>query len=129
MRHRVSWRLFTVLALCLVSLGLASGQTNTNTITRQVVVDAEKLIGLDFSDAKIDLMLAELKEQAGRFEVLHRIAFSNDVPPALLFNPIPVGMKFETQRRKFKMSPAGKVKLPANLDDLAFYSVGELATQ
>jgi Asp-tRNA(Asn)/Glu-tRNA(Gln) amidotransferase A subunit family amidase len=35
-------------------------------------------------------------------------------------------MKFETQRRKFKLSPPGKVKLPANLDDLAFYSVGEL---
>ena len=91
------------------------------------MVDAEKLMGLDFSDGKIDMMLPDLKEEAGRFEALHRFAFSNDVPPALLFNPIPVGMKFETQRRKFKMSPAGKVKLPANLDDLAFYSVGELA--
>ena len=36
-------------------------------------------------------------------------------------------MKFETQRRKFRMSPPGRVKLPANLDDLAFYSVGELS--
>ena len=127
MPRRAHWRSLASLALCLVGLGLASGQTNTNPITRQVVVDAEKLIGLDFSEAKIDLMLADLKEQAGRFEALHRFAFSNDVPPALLFNPIPVGMKFETQRRKFKLSPAGKVKLPTNLDDLAFYSVGQLA--
>ena len=91
------------------------------------MVDAEKLLGLDFSDAKIDMMLPDLKEQLGRFEALHRFAFSNDVPPALLFNPIPVGMKFETHRRKFKLSPPGKVELPANLDELAFYSVGELA--
>jgi Asp-tRNA(Asn)/Glu-tRNA(Gln) amidotransferase A subunit family amidase len=42
------------------------------------------------------------------------------------FNPIPVGMKLETKRKKFKMSPAGKVKLPENIDDLAFYSVGQL---
>jgi Asp-tRNA(Asn)/Glu-tRNA(Gln) amidotransferase A subunit family amidase len=73
------------------------------------------------------MMLPDLKDQLGRFEALHRFAFSNDVPPALLFNPIPVGMKFETHRRKFKLSPPGKVKLPANLDALAFYSVGELA--
>jgi Asp-tRNA(Asn)/Glu-tRNA(Gln) amidotransferase A subunit family amidase len=115
------------LALCLLSPGVVSGQTNTNPITRQVVVDAEKLIGLDFSDAKIDLMLPDLKDQWGKFEALHRFQFPNDVPPALLFNPIPVGMKFETQRRKFKLSPAGKVKLPPNLNDLAFYSIGELA--
>ena len=111
----------------MLTAGLAFGQTNTNPITRQVVVDAEKLMGLGFSEAKIDLMLADLKDQAGRFEALHRFTFSNDVPPAILFNPIPVGMRFETQRRKFKLSPPGKVKLPACLDDLAFYSVGELA--
>ena len=45
----------------------------------------------------------------------------------MLFNPLPVGMKFETVRKKFKMSSPGKVKLPANPDDLAFYSVEELA--
>ena len=124
---RVDGMRLTFLALCLLAPGLAFGQTNANPITRQVVMDAEKLVGLDFSDAKIDLMLPDLKEQLGRFEVLHRITFSNDVPPAILFNPIPVGMKFKTQRRKFKLSPPGKVKLPANLDDLAFYSVGDLA--
>jgi Asp-tRNA(Asn)/Glu-tRNA(Gln) amidotransferase A subunit family amidase len=88
---------------------------------------AEKLIGLDFSEAKIEMMLPGLKEQLGKFEALHRFPFSNGVPPAILFNPIPLGMKFETVLKKFKMSPPGKVRLPANRDDLAFYSVGELA--
>ena len=123
---RIGCQIFGV-ALALLPAGQALGQTNTNPITRAVVVDAEKLIGLDFSDAKIDLMLPDLKEQSGSFDVLHRYPFSNSVPPALLFNPIPAGMKFETQRSKFRMSPSGKVKLPANLDDLAFYSVGELS--
>jgi Asp-tRNA(Asn)/Glu-tRNA(Gln) amidotransferase A subunit family amidase len=126
-RLGIIWRSLAFLALALLTPGLAFGQTNTNPITRQVVLEAEKLIGLDFSEAKIDLMLADLKEQLVKFEALHRFAFSNDAPPAVLFNPIPLGMKFQTRRRKFKMSPAGKVKLPANLDDLAFFSVGELA--
>jgi len=126
-RGRIGGKLLASLALGLLAPGLAFAQTNTNAITRQVVVDAERLIGLDFSQAKIDLMLPDLKEQLGTFQALHRVAFSNGVPPALLFNPIPEGMKFETQRRKFRMSPAGRVKMPANMDDLAFYSVGELA--
>jgi Asp-tRNA(Asn)/Glu-tRNA(Gln) amidotransferase A subunit family amidase len=108
------------------SADLGPGQTNTNPITREVVVDAEKLIGLNFSESKIDMMLPDLRDQLARFEALHAFAFSNEVPPALLFNPIPLGMKFETRRSKFKMSSPGKVKLPANMDDLAFYSVGEL---
>ncbi|HVM49600.1 MAG TPA: amidase [Candidatus Acidoferrum sp.] len=116
-----------LLALGLLSPALVAAQTNTEAITRTVVVDAQRLIGLDFSEAKIDMMLPDLRDQEARFEALHRFALSNEVPPALLFNPIPVGMKFETRRRKFQMSAPARVKLPANLDDLGFYSVGELA--
>ncbi|PWU21911.1 MAG: amidase [Verrucomicrobia bacterium] len=105
------------------------GQT-TNSITPQTVLDAEKLIGLDFSAAKIDMMLKDLQEQRGRFDSLHKLPLSNSIVPAILFNPIPVGMKLDCAPHKssFRLTPAGRVKLPANLDDLAFYSIGELAT-
>ncbi len=101
-------------------------QTNTNSITRETVSEAEKLIGLDFSDAKIDVLLPGLKEQLRDYETMRRFPLSNSVLPAMQFNPIPVGMKLETRRKKFKLSPAPKVKLPENMDDLAFYSVREL---
>lgn len=101
-------------------------QTNTNTITRETVSEAEKLIGLDFSEAKIDMLLPGLKEQLKDYEAMRRFPLSNSVLPAMQFNPIPVGMKLETKRKKFKLSPAPKVKLPENMDDLAFYSVREL---
>jgi Asp-tRNA(Asn)/Glu-tRNA(Gln) amidotransferase A subunit family amidase len=58
---------------------------------------------------------------------LRKFPLSNSVPPAVLFNPIPVGMKFDTKRKSFKWSPPRNVKLPANKDDLAFYSVAQLA--
>jgi Asp-tRNA(Asn)/Glu-tRNA(Gln) amidotransferase A subunit family amidase len=103
-------------------------QTNTNPITREVVVNAAKLLGLNFSDAKNDLMLSGLKDQLDNFEAIRKFPLSNAIPSALLFNPIPVGMKFETVRRKFKPSPPPKIKLPANMDDLAFCSIGELAS-
>ncbi len=102
-------------------------QTNTNTITREAVADAEKLIGLDFSDDKNDMLLPGLRDQLKSFETIRKFPLSNSVPSAMLFNPIPVGMKFETERRKFKPSPLPKMRLPDNLDDLAFYSIEQLA--
>ena len=118
---------FATFLACLLFSSLAQAQTQTNRITREMALDAEKLVGLDFPDAKTDLMLPGLQEQLERFIALRRFPLSNGVPPALLFNPIPVGMKFDHTRKTFRMSPPGKVNLPANPDDLAFYSVGELA--
>jgi Asp-tRNA(Asn)/Glu-tRNA(Gln) amidotransferase A subunit family amidase len=101
-------------------------QTDTNAISRQTVSDAERLIGLDFSDAKIDMMLPGLRNQLNDFEAMRKFPLSNSVPPAMQFNPIPVGMKFDAKHKKFRLIPAGKVKLPQNMDELAFYSVRQL---
>jgi Asp-tRNA(Asn)/Glu-tRNA(Gln) amidotransferase A subunit family amidase len=103
-----------------------AAETNANPVTREDVAGAEALIGLDFSDRKEDMMLPGLKEQLENYLAIRKFPLSNSVPPAMTFNPIPVGMKFETGRSKFKMSAPEHVKLPANMDDLAFFSVGEL---
>src|SRR6185369_9881846 len=116
-----------LLLTCLFVPTNAPAQTNTLPIAREAVVQAEKLIGLDFSNAKIDLALPGLKEQLDNFEAMRRFPLSNGVPPALQFNPLPVGFKFETGRKRFKASPPRSVNLPASRDELAFYSVGELA--
>ena len=105
----------------------APAQTNTNPITREMVVSAEKLIGLDFSDKKIEMMLPGLRSQLEDFEVIHHFPLSNAIPPALMFNPLPVGFRMPARKRKFRAKPITRVTLPANRDDLAFYSIGELA--
>jgi Asp-tRNA(Asn)/Glu-tRNA(Gln) amidotransferase A subunit family amidase len=116
------------LLVVFLTAGIAFAQTNTHSITRSTVLAAEKIAGLDFSDAEVDLMLRGLNGQLDDYETLRRFPLSNGVPPALQFNPLPVGFKFETQRRKFRASPLPRVKLPAKLDDLAFLSIGELAS-
>jgi Asp-tRNA(Asn)/Glu-tRNA(Gln) amidotransferase A subunit family amidase len=122
MRH------FLVLPLAALFLTptLTHCQTNTNTITRETVAEAEKLIGLDFSDSKMEMLVSGLKNQLTDFEAMRKFPLSNSVPPAMQFNPIPVGMKIDAKQKKFKLSPTPKVKLPENMDDLAFYSVREL---
>jgi len=116
------------LFLCLLAAQAASGQTNTNLINRETVQDAEKLIDLHFSDAKVDQMLSGLKNQLEDYEALHKISLSNSVPPAMIFNPLPVGFQFERGASRFKMSPLPRLKPPQDQDDLAFYSISDLAS-
>ena len=97
-----------------------------NPVTRDVVISAEKLIGLKFSDTKRDSMLNDLNDLRNSYENLRKIPLPNSVTPAILFNPIPVGMKLETVQQPVKFSSYENVQLPGNMDDLAFYSVGEL---
>jgi Asp-tRNA(Asn)/Glu-tRNA(Gln) amidotransferase A subunit family amidase len=105
----------------------AAAQSQTNDISSEAARSAEGLFGLHFSDSKIDLLLPGLKDQLTDYEVMRRIPLSNGIPPAMEFNPLPVGFKFETVRRKIRTSPTPKIKLPANLDELAFCSISELA--
>ena len=118
-------RLIAFITLC-PALLLAQ-DSSRNHISREHVTNAEKLIGIEFSDAKRDSMLDGLKDQLENFRNIRKMSIPNDVPPAILFNPIPVGMKFDSARTPFTSSPPGTVALPANLEELAFYSVGQLS--
>jgi Asp-tRNA(Asn)/Glu-tRNA(Gln) amidotransferase A subunit family amidase len=100
---------------------------NPATITRDMIASVEKIIGLDFSDAKRDSMIDGLQEQLGNYNNLRTVPLSNSVMPSTLFNPIPTGFKFESEKRFFKLSKSSGVNMPANIDDLAFYSVSDLA--
>ena len=98
-----------------------------NPVTPDMVEQAQKLIGLNFDAAKRDSMLENLADQLEGYSKLRANNLPNSVPPAILFNPIPAGFKFDNARKPFKMSRPGKVMIPGNIEDLAFYSVGQLA--
>lgn len=102
-------------------------QTPSNTLTRDMIASAEKIIGLEFSDAKRDSMIDGLQEQLLNYQNIRKVPLSNHVIPSILFNPIPAGFKFESERKPFKISKTNKVVMPENIEDLAFSSVSELA--
>lgn len=99
----------------------------TNVITAATVAESEKLFGLQFTPEKRELMLDGLRRQLKKYEIDRQIDLSSDVVPAVLFNPIPVGMKLETVRKKCKWSPAPKMPAPVDLEEAAFYSIGQLS--
>ncbi len=93
---------------------------------RHSLASAERIIGLTFTSAQRDSMQDNLEEQFKSYVSMRAVSIPNSVPPSILFNPIPEGMKFETVRKPFRRSPVVAPKVTANLDDLAFLSVGQL---
>ena len=95
--------------------------------TKENITGAEKIIGLDFTDAELDSMLSGLDSQLVNYRHIRDISLKNDVPPAIIFNPIPVEFEFPKEKKPTKFSDYSDTKLPENIDDLAYYSIGELA--
>lgn len=96
-------------------------------IKKETIPSAEKIIGLEFTDAERDSMQDAMNEQLGNYENIRKIHLDNSIPPAILFNPIPLGFKFDQKQKPLKFGDYSYVKMPAKINDMAFYSIGELA--
>lgn len=120
----INWlkTLFTILALSLPSITLFP-----QSITKDNIENAEKLIGLNFTDTERDSMQSSLDSQLVNYNHVREIDLNNSVPTAILFNPIPVGFEFPKDQRPIKFSDYSYTKLPNDINDLAFYTIGELA--
>ena len=95
-------------------------------LTRQTVAQAAAIAGLHFDPEQEDMMLADLSDALGDYEAIRKLDLANSVAPALLFDPVLPGMKFESARRPMRMSAAAPVAAPKDLEDAAFYSLRQL---
>jgi Asp-tRNA(Asn)/Glu-tRNA(Gln) amidotransferase A subunit family amidase len=118
--------IFFCLTAYLVAGGVRAEQDSVK-VTAEIVAGAENIIGLEFTDAERDSMLDELTANLEFYGAMRAVSLENSVSPSLIFNPIPVAMTLETIQRPLEMSPITDIALPENLEELAFYSVLELA--
>jgi Asp-tRNA(Asn)/Glu-tRNA(Gln) amidotransferase A subunit family amidase len=117
----------TCILITAIALVLTAAGGDKPNIAKEDVVGAEKIFGLDFTQAERDSMLQDLIDNLQSYLTLRGVAISNAIPPALQFNPNTVGLKIEKGERRFVASKARKLERPANLEDLAFRPVRDLA--
>ncbi|GAB3260052.1 amidase [Larkinella harenae] len=118
-----------VLGCCALSFltgAFVSSDDPAQPLTTDIVEAASKVFGLEFAVSERDSMLGNLTNYRANYEALRKIELTNDVAPALYFNPLPQGFRLPQGPASFKASPVGKVSLPANRQDLAYYSVAQL---
>lgn len=95
-------------------------------VKRKHVAAAEKVIGLKFTRAERDSLLEDVNANLESYRRLRELQLPNSVPPALQFNPAPVGFRFESEQREIVYAPVKEVTRPDNLEELAYYSVAQL---
>jgi Asp-tRNA(Asn)/Glu-tRNA(Gln) amidotransferase A subunit family amidase len=108
----------------LLVIGFSSDQPAA--IGLKDVLGAENIIGLYFTDAERDSLLQDLQENRDAYTRLREIDISNQIPPAITFNPIPPGFKPTEQKSLLKLSPAQRQILPDNRSEMCFYTVRDL---
>src|SRR5579859_6775551 len=93
------------------------------TITREMIDHAAAIADVHILDEYKDMMLDSLNGYAKGYEAIYALHIPNQVAPALIFDPVPPGMKLSTQRQPMKLSTIPNIHAngaPKNIEDVAF---------
>jgi Asp-tRNA(Asn)/Glu-tRNA(Gln) amidotransferase A subunit family amidase len=94
-------------------------------VTKEMLQQAEKLIGIELTDAQEAMALQNVSSNLDRYDALRKLDIPLDTEPATLFHPALPGKKFNLKATRFKF---GKVEVPPfnAIEDLAFATVPQL---
>jgi Asp-tRNA(Asn)/Glu-tRNA(Gln) amidotransferase A subunit family amidase len=99
-------------------------------ISAEMIDNAAAIADVPIAEEYKQALLDNLNEQSRGYEAIYAMHMPNSVEPALIFDPVLPGMKFELGRGKMRISrPPHEMRsgVPKNLEELAFASVRELA--
>lgn len=105
-------------------------------ITGEMIDNAAALADVAIADEYKQALLDNLNQQAKGYEAIYALHIPNSVEPALIFDPVLLGTKFETEKRPMRMSASNlpqefskfaKAGSPPDYEALAFASVRDLA--
>jgi len=96
-------------------------------LMKSEVASAERLIGLTFTDAERDSMRDDVASNLESYQNLRGVPLDNATPPSLIFNPLPLGFEPSAGKSKLVTNPPVNTRVPEDLEELAFYSVRDLA--
>lgn len=105
-----------------------SGLQAQDTVTKADIPVAARFFDLQFTDKEVDSMYAGVRDMIRNINRMHQLPLNNSVPMSLWQSPVLPGMKFEPRQEAISWNIPGNIQLPENRNDLAFYSLLELAS-
>ena len=85
------------------------------------------LYDLEFTNAEADSLLDNLNNYTQLIKGMHKNLPANDIPYPFAFNPLPFGILKQRMNQTVSLPIRADVRMPKNKNDLAFYSIPELA--
>src|SRR3954471_24934956 len=108
--------------------GQGQGQAQPMRVKKEQVVGALALLGLEFQDAEIDMMMRRVNGSLASYENLRKIDVPYGTEPAFGFIPgLPNRKELKGPQRFTTTISAAHPRAPKNLEDVAFWPVTQLA--
>jgi len=114
--------------ICFSFLMVVKLAAHAQDVSVSEIADAEKMYGLQFTGAQRDSMVNQLNTNLRIYQYLHSFNLPNSVPLPQWFDPVLPQMKFSTSQQPVNFSIPAKVVMPADINQLAFYSIAQLAS-
>ena len=109
-----------IFVICFMSCSSEKSQVNKDAI------GMENLAGLEFTQTERDTFLSTLTVLKGRYDTLRTVDLPNRVPVPLYFDPRIPGQDIPKGREKYLFQEF-PTKRPKNIEECAFYTIGQLA--
>lgn len=113
--------------LAVVLLLSISSKAQTKQDTIQQLINTAALFDLEYTNAEADSMIGNVRNNLQLFKGLHKTLPANDIPFPFAFNPLPFGKEVRRTAQTVVLPFTVNIQLPKNKNDLAFYSLPELA--
>ena len=111
----------------LLSIGLfVSAQDST--IQKTDLISSAKLYDISFTTKEIDTLYSDVIDNLANYKAMHRLPLANSVPLSMWQTPVVPGMHFNTVQKPIPWKLDNTVQLPTNKNDLAFYTLEQLAS-
>ena len=117
-----------ILALVLLALPFNNNLFAQVPINRDDISGSEKINDLRFNVAKRDSMLDGLSKNAKTYAYYHSLNLQNNAPLPLSFNVALPNQLIPKKQNPVHFNIPANVQLPEKLDQLAFYSLPQLAS-
>ncbi len=101
-------------------------QSHTDSL--QQLQQTASLFDLNFTEAEADSLQDNLLFYKSIYNQMHKELPKNDLALPLAFNPAPYGFVAPTNQQKIVWEIPANLALPTNKNDLAFYSIMQLAS-
>lgn len=115
--------------LCVFVLSATTAQLQAqDTIRKSEIPVVAKFADLSFTQQEIDSMFDGVKENVFEIRKMHKYPLNNSTPMSMWQSPVVAGMQFDMKQQPINWEIPANVSLPANRNELAFYSVMQLAS-
>jgi Asp-tRNA(Asn)/Glu-tRNA(Gln) amidotransferase A subunit family amidase len=97
-------------------------------ITKETIASAEEIAGVTFTDEERAMMVRNLNQAKQAIEALHKVTIDNSVAPAIMFEPVPPGVKLPAKKKApMQREKVAVMARPGSLEELAFLPVSKLS--